>query len=258
MNKHKCFLGLAILATLVTTPAQAESVSRKAADLMAQNSNPTDSVDQNTNNTQPVNTLASVYEGSDTDSKLPASNYWYVSGSVGLAFPRDVNATGSGVSGDLSLDSGFQLTAAGGYQRKNTRAEVEVSFRSPGADKLTVSGTETNLTGNVNQTTFLVNGYYDIPTKSKLRPYVGAGIGFGLISPDIKFGGNKVETSNGTSFAYQGKIGVEYEVVKKGNAFVEFKYLGLTGYTSKRNDTEIEFGSFNSPALSVGYRQGFK
>ncbi|MEY2914886.1 MAG: hypothetical protein RLZZ184_4195 [Cyanobacteriota bacterium] len=257
MNKHKCFLGLAILATLVTTPAQAESVSRKAADLMAQNSNPTDSVDQNTNNTQPVNTSASVYEGSDTYSTLPVSNYWYVSGSVGLAFPGDVNVTQSGVSGDLSLDSGFQLTAAGGYQRKNTRAEVEVSFRSPGADKLTVSGNETNLTGNVNQTTFLVNGYYDIPTKSKLRPYVGAGIGFGLISPDIKRGGNKVETSNGTSFAYQGKIGVEYEVVKKGNAFVEFRYVGLTGYTSKKNDIEIEFGSFNSPAVSVGYRQGF-
>ena len=87
MNKHKCFLGLAILATLVTTPAQAESVSRKAADLMAQNSNSTDSVDQNTNNTQPVNTPASTYKSSDTDSKLPASNYWYVSGSVGSASP---------------------------------------------------------------------------------------------------------------------------------------------------------------------------
>ncbi|WP_228036525.1 hypothetical protein [Dolichospermum flos-aquae] len=75
MNKHKCFLGLAILATLVTTPAQAESVSRKAADLMAQNSNSTDSVDQNTN-TQPVKTLASIYKDSDTDSKLSASNYF--------------------------------------------------------------------------------------------------------------------------------------------------------------------------------------
>jgi hypothetical protein len=77
MNKHKCFLGLAILATLVTTPAQAESVSRKAADLMAQNSNSTDSVDQNTN-TQPVNTPPSTYKSSDTDSKLPASRYYYL------------------------------------------------------------------------------------------------------------------------------------------------------------------------------------
>ncbi|MFM6309318.1 MAG: SHOCT domain-containing protein, partial [Dolichospermum sp.] len=78
MNKHKCFLGLAILATLVTTPAQAEPVSRKAADLMAQNSSPTNSVDQNTNNTQLVNTSASVYEGSDTYFTLPVGNYFIV------------------------------------------------------------------------------------------------------------------------------------------------------------------------------------
>jgi hypothetical protein len=44
MNKYKCCLGLAILATLVTTPAQAESVSRKAADLMAQNYNSINSI----------------------------------------------------------------------------------------------------------------------------------------------------------------------------------------------------------------------
>ncbi|MFM6253034.1 MAG: outer membrane protein, partial [Dolichospermum sp.] len=98
---------------------------------------------------------------------------------------------------------------------------------------------------------------YDIPTKSKLRPYLGAGIGFGLISPNIKEQGSKIDTSDSTSFAYQGKIGVEYEVVEKGNAFVEFRYVGLTGYTSDKNNTRIEFGSFNSPALSFGYRQGF-
>ncbi|GCL44252.1 hypothetical protein H6F39_13990 [Anabaena sp. FACHB-1250] len=88
MNKHKCFLGLAILATLVTTPAQAESVSRKAADLMAQNSNSTDSVDQNTNNTQPVNTPASTYKSSDTDSKLSASNY-FVAVNTSLAIEKN-------------------------------------------------------------------------------------------------------------------------------------------------------------------------
>lgn len=99
-----------------------------------------------------------------------------------------------------------------------------------------------------------VNGYYDIPTKSKFRPYLGAGIGLGFIS-DQDNGLNGFDY--GTSFAYQGKLGVQYEVVKKGNAFVEFRYVGLTGYTSKKNNTEIEIGSVNSPALSVGYRQGF-
>ena len=88
MNKHKCFLGLAILATLVTTPASAESISSKAADLMAQNSNSTDSVNQNTNNTQPVKTLASTYKGSDTDSKLSASNY-FVAVNTSLAIEKN-------------------------------------------------------------------------------------------------------------------------------------------------------------------------
>lgn len=206
MNKHKCFLAvyLSILASLFTTPAQAEEFSRKAADLMAngsllpiiiKESNSSNLVAQNN---EPLINL--------TDSKQPASNYWYVSGSLGAVFPNNVKVDDDVY--DLSLNSGFQLTTAGGYQRKNTRAEVEVSFRSPGADKLTDTfGSEGKLTGNVNQTTFLVNGYYDISTKSKLRPYLGAGIGFGLISPDVKFGGQKLEVSNGTSFAYQAKLG---------------------------------------------------
>ncbi|MBS3026188.1 MAG: hypothetical protein HCA25_03585 [Dolichospermum sp. DET50] len=38
MNKNLCFFVVAILATLFTTSAQAEEVSRKAADLMANSS----------------------------------------------------------------------------------------------------------------------------------------------------------------------------------------------------------------------------
>jgi opacity protein-like surface antigen len=112
----------------------------------------------------------------------------------------------------------------------------------------------TALSGKINLTTAFVNGYYDIATGSKFRPYLGAGIGLGFISDqDNGLSG----FDYGTSFAYQGKVGVQYEVVKKGNAFVEFRYVGLTGYTSKKNNTEIEIGSINSPAVSVGYRQGF-
>lgn len=286
MNKHKCFLGLAILATLVTTPAQAESVSRKAADLMAQNSNSTDSVDQNTNNTQPVNTLASVYEGSDTDSKLPASNYFYLGASVGRGFPSDIKLKGKAtdaatiqflqnanipneIENDLNLYPGSYWNIAGGYQWKNARAELEIGSGAFGNDELkpvpgkidlssqAVANNQTPPTaavGKINLTTAFVNGYYDIATGSKFRPYLGAGIGLGFIS-DQDNGLNGFDY--GTSFAYQGKLGVQYEVVKKGNAFVEFRYVGLTGYTSKKNNTEIEIGSVNSPAVSVGYRQGF-
>jgi opacity protein-like surface antigen len=286
MNKHKCFLGLAILATLVTTPAQAEEVSRKAADLMSQNSNSTDSVDQNTNNTQPVNTPASTYNSGDNDSKLPASNYFYLGASVGRGFPSDVKLKGKSTDAatiqnlrnanipnesenELSLYPGSYWNIASGYQWKNARAELEIGSGAFGNDELKpVSGKidlssqgvannqtqPTALSGKINLTTAFVNGYYDIATGSKFRPYLGAGIGLGFISDqDNGLSG----FDYGTSFAYQGKVGVQYEVVKKGNAFVEFRYVGLTGYTSKKNNTEIEIGSINSPAVSVGYRKGF-
>ncbi|MFB2645333.1 hypothetical protein ACE09Y_03535, partial [Raphidiopsis sp. BLCC-F218] len=60
---------------------------------------------------------------------------------------------------------------------------------------------------------------------------------------------------NGTSFAYQAKLGAQYEIVKKGNVFAELKYLGSTGYTSNKADVEVKLGS-NSFGLAVGYRQG--
>jgi opacity protein-like surface antigen len=257
MNKNLYFLVVAILATLFSTSAEAEEISRKAADLMPKTSllsnNPTNQDSHSSNllaqNNYPLGDL--------TDSKVPASNYWYVSGSLGLAFPNDMEISNpdSENLGTISLNSGLQLAAAGGYQWKNARAELEIGFRSLGADKLNIpNNNESELTGNIKQTTFLINGYYDIPTKSKFRPYLGAGVGIGLISEDVTFEGQTAENNNNTSFAYQGKVGVQYEVTKKGNAFVELKYLSIGSYTDEDNNKS---GPFNSTALSVGYRQGF-
>jgi opacity protein-like surface antigen len=256
MNKHKRFLGLAILATLVTTPAQAQEVSRKAADLMSQNSNSTDSVDQNTNNTQPVNTPASTYKSGDTDSKLPASRYYYLSGSVGSAAPgNDVKF--SSIYNDkisLALDSTSQWNIAFGYQKHDLRSEAEISYSSFGVNKASINTQSFPWSGNVSTISILTNIYWDIPTGSKFRPYLGAGFGAGIISGKIKDQGQEADLGTGSSFAYQGKVGLQYEVVKKGNAFVEFKYLGIGTY---QNDAGRDVTPPNSYGVNVGYRQGF-
>ncbi len=270
-NKYKCLLGVAILATFFAPSAQAQEVSTKASDLMISDSrnqepNLSNLVAQNTDSTNIIEPGSiSTYT-----SKLPTSNYFYGSGSVGIGSQSDVKDKDT--SGSISFGTAFQLNGAVGYQWKAARAEVELGNRFFGADKAKDgNGGTVSLDGNINATTFLVNGYYDIPTGSKLRPYVGAGIGLGVNSGKISFkdqNGNTIKDENnntikedigGTAFAYQAKVGVEYEVAKKGNVFAEFKYANTGGYKLKA-DANVDNGeikSFNSFGVNIGYRQGF-
>jgi opacity protein-like surface antigen len=252
MNKNLCIFVVAILATLFTTSAQAEEVSRKAADLMANASLLPTSKESKSSNLVAQNNEPLI---NSTDSKSPASNYWYVSGSVGIASPGDVKGKSDSVTvGTYELDSAFQGSIAGGYQWPQARAELEIASSSFGIDKVSILGDSFSAGGNVRATTFMVNGYYDISTRSKFRPYVGAGIGIGSIGGKVKDGSTSIDIDGGSSFAYQGKVGVSYEIAKKGNAFAEVKYVGISSYKD-RNGLDID--SPNSFGVSVGYRQGF-
>lgn len=251
MKTHWYSFLAAIVATLFTTSAQAEEVSRKAVDLMAKTPLVPTNKQSNSSNLVAQNSDANLI-----NSQLPASNYWYLSGSVGGAFPSDLKAENSdvGFSSTLNLDTAFQWSIAGGYQWKDARAELEISNGSFGVNKFSLNNVSIPVSGNVNATTLLVNGYYDIPTGTKFRPYIGAGIGVGFISGKIKDEGTETDLGSGSSFAYQGKLGLQYEVAKKGNAFVEFKYLGISSYKS---DAGSDISPPNSYGISVGYRQGF-
>jgi opacity protein-like surface antigen len=252
MNKHKCFLGLAILATLVTTPAQAEEVSRKAADLMPNSSFLSTSKESKSSNLVAQNNEPLI---GFTGSKQPASNYFYIGGSVGIASPgNDVKVKDVFDQLNFGLDSTAQWSMAGGYQSKNYRTELELNYSSFGVNKGILNSESFPLSGNISTTSVLVNGYYDIPTGSKFRPYLGAGIGFGIISGKIKDQGIETDLGTGSSLAYQGKVGLQYEIAKKGNAFAEFRYLGISSYKS---DDGNDVSPPNSYGLSVGYRQGF-
>ncbi|MFL0648069.1 outer membrane protein [Cylindrospermopsis raciborskii UAM/DH-BiRr] len=290
MKIHSFFWFPAVLASLAfATSVKAEEVSTKAADLMGVSTDNQDSSnllaqssDPSFTITSPTTGSAPLYTGGD-NSQLPASNYFYLGASVGRAFPGDINAKGKFTDAatirflqnqripnesenNLGLYSGNQWNIAGGYQWDNVRAELEIGSSSFGFDVLkpvpgkldferqiiaTSDTKPTSVTGNLNVTTALFNAYYHL-SSSKFSPYVGAGIGLGFISSEP----NPVSVDNGTSFAYQAKLGAQYEVVKKGNIFAEFKYLGLTGYTSNKNDLELKLGSSNVYGFSVGYRQG--
>lgn len=251
------YLLLAIPATLViSTSAHAEEISTKAVDLVA-NVHKAQSNQQTTSEQYP---FVIAQNADEVDENLPLSNYWYLSGSAGISFPSNLTATEkiSGYKESLGLDSGFQGTVAVGYQWSQARAELEVGHAGYGVNSVKAFGVSVPVSGDTSATTIMVNGYWDIPTKSKLRPYVGAGIGVGFHgSTKIKVAGETTESSGTSALALQAKVGLQYEVTKKGNVFIEGKYQNLGGYSTGSGDDKVDYGSANNFGVSVGYRQGF-
>jgi opacity protein-like surface antigen len=228
-------------------PASAEVVSTKATDLAGTQANNQLTVSQK-NDSVAQNTEVS-------NSENPESDYWYLSSSLGASFPNDVTLTfddSSSVS--IGRDTAFQGNIAAGYQWKQARAELELGHGSYGINSVNFLDESIPASGSVDATTLMVNGYWDIPTGSKWRPYLGAGIGVGFVNAKSE---NDVEVVNGTALALQGKAGVQYEVTKKGNAFLEVKYQNIGGFSSDSDLGSIDVDSTNSFGVGVGYRQGF-
>lgn len=252
------------------SPAQAEEISTRAADLtvigttnqsssnlLAQTPDPALAPTYPTNNSNP-----SLYEGSNADTKLPTSNYLYWSGSVGVNF---VDKAALKVDGnkeaDLNFDFPYGVNLALGYQWKEARAELEGGYRIVGVKEITgTNGRKNEVTGDISALTILLNGYYDIPTGSKLRPYLGLGVGLGFNDGNVFLEGNansKLDIG-GTFFTYQAKSGLQYEIAKKANIFAELKYVGNGSYKTKNNDlNDPEVDSLSYLGMGIGYRQSF-
>ena len=276
MKIYSFFWFPALLASLAfTTSVKAEEVSAKAADLMGVSTDNQDSSNLLAQSSDPGFTpvpstpgsTTPLFTGGDVNPDLPASNYRYGSLSVGFGSQSNVDLKVLGVKdGEASFNGAFSFNGAVGYQFEQVRAELEIGNQFFSAKEFIPTAGNVNLvSGNITATTILLNGYYDIPTGSKLRPYIGGGIGLGFFRGDVKdsFSSTNID---GSSFAWQTKAGIQYEVVRKGNIFAEFKYASAGGYTLKERidlsglglgTTAPELGSLNSFGVAIGYRQGF-
>ncbi|WP_417040656.1 P44/Msp2 family outer membrane protein [Cylindrospermopsis raciborskii] len=277
MKIHSFFWFPAVLASVAfTTSVKAEEVSTKAADLMGvstDNHNTSNLLAQSSDGFTPLaptpSSTTPLFTDGDVNPDLPASNYRYGSLSVGFGSQSNVDLKLLGVKvAEVSFNGAFSFNGAVGYQFEQVRAELEIANQFFSAKELIPTAGNVNLvSGNITATTILLNGYYDIPTGSKLRPYIGGGIGLGFFRGDVK---DNIDSVNidGSSFAWQAKAGIQYELVRKGNIFAEFKYASAGGYTLKeridlsqlglgRGTTAPELGSLNSFGVAIGYRQGF-
>jgi opacity protein-like surface antigen len=138
----------------------------------------------------------------------------YLSGNIGFGIRSDSKM--SGASGQFDNDPAFVINGAIGTRLKeNFRVEGEIGYHLNGANR-----TFNRQHFFFSVLSFMGNAYFDIPTKSALTPYLGAGLGFGIARGDV---------SNGTDTDLVGAIqlmaGISYDISPKAALTFGYRYF---------------------------------
>jgi OmpA-OmpF porin, OOP family len=169
---------------------------------------------------------------------------------------------------DFSPQPGFYIGAGGGlstplYSPNNTTGPGWVvggkfgyDFVGPRVDfdfgygqtPLSINIPGTAITNKAGQATGLINLSYDFFPASLFTPYIGAGAGVAFIDSNSALGS--------TQFAYDGLVGVRYNISSQFTVGLEARYLGTTNPTINVNGQTFTGKSQNIMGL-VGFAYKF-
>jgi opacity protein-like surface antigen len=203
---------------------------------------------------------------------------WPIAALLGLVLPAKVSAQplpssgpylsiGGGVlqtqtfrngSVDASFQLGPSLEVAAGYSFGDFRADLSYVYGSAAAKNALIQlfGTTQDLatTGSIQTNSVFVNGYYYVPAKHKVRPYLGGGVGYTRLGCGVGASGSGINyncASSGNTLGYQAKLGVAYQSTTQFELFAEGVYRGLTSRMST-------YDSLDSFGVQAGLRYHFQ
>lgn len=187
----------------------------------------------------------------------------YVAGSLGLSLPVDAELSAPGTErADFSLDGGLGLSAGLGYQLANgLRFEAGLAYQKNDLDKAKDVTGEAKMNGDVSSTAFLASAYYDIPTGTKISPFIGGGVGLAKVRlNDVALEGDRdMLNTNDMVFAYHLSLGVSFAVNPQLNLDAGYRYaatedLRFSSGDSWNKEIELTNAAHN---LFAGVRYAF-
>ena len=180
-----------------------------------------------------------------------------ISADVGMALAEDADM---GIKGDpfelkTEFDSGLAVAGAIGYRMGNFRVEAEVGYQENDLDEWSAFGVGIPLSGDMNATSFLANGYYDFANSSKFTPFITAGLGMANVEiNDLTVPGFGLfpASDDDTVFAWQVGAGVSYAV--NANFDLELKYrFFMTDDLEFEDDVYVDSPSSHNIYLGMRY-----
>ncbi len=155
---------------------------------------------------------------------------FYIGAEGGLNWMFNTTANVPGFGGAVNIYPATGWAAGGmiGYDFGGPRVELEGIYRSNQAtlQAAPVGFQQFTAGANINQTAIMANIMYDFRFGSPIVPYIGAGAGIAFVNASALNG-----STSSTQFAYQGIIGVGYEIDPNWRINIDGRYYGTTNPT---------------------------
>ena len=149
-----------------------------------------------------------------------------------------------GSNSNTSTWTGWAVGGKAGYDFVGPRLELEVGY---GQIPVSANIPGTAINGKVGQLNVMANLLYDFMPTSVITPYIGAGAGVAFVDSNSALGS--------TQFAYQGMLGVAYNVNEQLRFMIEGRYVGTTNPSVNTPFGNVSFQNNNILALAgVSYK----
>jgi opacity protein-like surface antigen len=189
-----------------------------------------------------------------------AQGNYYVKAHAGISLVQDNDfgqsgVAGAGASGDGSYDTGFATGLAVGYRYGNGfSAELDWEYRRNDNDAVVFSDGTRFDDGDIASNTFYLNGYYAFDkTFGKVRPYIGAGVGWiQEIDLDLESGGTETSYSSDGDVAWQLMVGAETELSANWRLQGELRYTQVAGVDLDEEGGPGRIKDLDYDAWSIG------
>lgn len=191
-----------------------------------------------------------------------AVNGWYVGLEGGVTWVEDLDMfeilTGpASFNAVLEQDTGWAALGTVGFAWDRWRFELEAGYRDNDIDTISfTTGLVTTNVGELNEFSLMANVLYDIPLGTKFSLTLGAGAGYDRVE-FVWDGFATPFEDDDWRFAYQGIVGLNYELSREFEMYVNYRYLNVEGPDFSFAGNRFWFDDVTKHTATLGLRYHF-
>lgn len=188
-------------------------------------------------------------------------NRIYIAGAVSHVLLSEADVDNTGIPAVDMLDPEVQFESGIGFSKTigiylypRLRVELEVSYFDIDIDSVSIANFSLSASGSVETVSGMVNVLMEFPVHDDWHPFAGVGVGVAHTKADISVpAGPFSESGSDTVLAYQGIVGIGYDLTDVLMLTGEYRYFSLVDPEYDGVEAEIR-----AHILAFGIRYRFQ